>query len=143
MIWTDMEKTVKVDFKIFNPGVPTANGRLYDEEMFSKAVKEYMESNKDKLIYFDDNDCGCLNHKLEDVCGKIEHVNRNEDNSFTAEAIVIPATLAGKMVCDILNDEKIDSSRMCITPDGFYDPENDTLKIMTYSVSFEPKVKEK
>ena len=41
------------------------------------------------------------------------------------------------MVCELLNNGNIDTSHMCIIPDGFYDPENEKLTITTYSVSFE------
>ena len=138
-----MSEKVQVEVKLFNPGVPTANGRIYNEEAFVKAVEEYLSRDDKHLVFFDDNDCGPLHHRLEDVCGEIEHIDRNENNEFTANIALLPSTYGGKMVCELLNNENIDTSHMCITPDGFYDPEEEKLTITTYSVSFENDNKRK
>lgn len=132
-----MSEKVQVEVKLFNPGVPTANGRIYNEETFVKAVEEYLSRGDKHPVFFDDNNCGALHHKLEDVCGEIEHIDRNENNEFTANIDLFPSTYRGKMVWELLNNENIDTSHMCIIPDGFYDPENEKLTITTYSVSFE------
>lgn len=76
-----MAEKIQIKAKLFNPGVPTANGRIYKEETFAKAVEEYMSRSDKHLAFFDDNNCGALHHKLEDVC-EVEHV---ENNEFTTE----------------------------------------------------------
>lgn len=132
-----MSKKFQVEVKLSNPGVPTANGRIYNEEAFTKAVEEYLSRGDAHFVFFDDNNCGALHHKIEDVCGEIEHIDRNENNEFIANIALFPSTYGGKMVCELLNNNNFDTSHMCIAPDGFYDPENEKLTITTTSVSFQ------
>lgn len=132
----NMENKINVEFKILTPQLPGGNGRTIKSESFEKAINDYLSNNNSKLLYFDDSSDGVY-HKMEDVCGTIEHISKREDDNFTAEAIIIPNTLKGRMVCNLMNDEKCGSEHICVTPDGFYDPETEKFTITSYTVSFE------
>ena len=86
-------------------GIPTQNGRIYNEEGMQAAVKDYLDAHKGKVML------GELNPNLEHDSLYIKYLNVShqitkmevQDSSFVCH-IELLDTPAGKVVQDILKE---------------------------------------
>lgn len=127
-----MENKIKLTCKVFEPRI-NGNGTVISPEVLDKAIKEYMSDTGIKLVHMD-RGTDINPFLLEDAVGTLDHIERKEDDSFTADCTIHTEIPMGKILAEAINTQEIENKHFGIEPQGYYDRQNEKLTIVGYSI---------
>lgn len=130
-----MEDKIKLTCKIFEPRI-NGDGTIISPEVLDKAIKEYMSNTDTKLVHMD-RGTDINPFLLEDAVGTLDHIERKEDDSFTADCTIYPNTPKGRIMAEAIEFPEIMNKGFTVEPQGYYDKENEKLTIVGYSIKFD------
>ena len=128
-----MEDKVKITCKVFEPRI-NGNGTIISPEVMDKAIKEYMSNTETKLVHMD-RGTDINPFLLEDAVGTLDHIERKEDDSFTADCTIYTEIPKGKILAEGINTQEIENKHFRIEPQGYYDRQSEKLTIVGYSIN--------
>lgn len=130
-----MGDKIKLTCKVFEPRI-NGNGTIISPEVLDKAIKEYMSNTDTKLVHID-RGTDINPFLLEDAVGTLDHIERKEDDSFTADCTICTEIPKGKILAEAINAKEIEAKRLTIEPQGYYDKRNENLTIVGYSIKID------
>ena len=130
-----MEDKIKLTCKVFEPRI-NGDGTIISPEVLDKAIKEYMSNTDTKLVHMD-RGTDINPFLLEDAVGTLDHIERKEDDSFTADCTIYPNTPKGRIMAEAIKFPEIVNKGFTVEPQGYYDKGNEKLTIVGYSIKID------
>lgn len=130
-----MEDKIKITCKVFKPRI-NGNGTIISPDVLDKAIKEYMSNTDTNLVYMD-RGTDINPFLLEDAIGTLDHIERKEDDSFTADCTIYTKIPKGKILAEAINTKEMENKHFGIEPQGYYDKQNENLTIVGYSIKLD------
>jgi hypothetical protein len=130
-----MEDKIKITCKVLEPRID-GNGRIISPEVLDKAIKEYMSNTDTKLVHMD-RGTDINPFLLVDAVGTLDHIERKEDDSFTADCTIYSNTPKGKIMAEAIEFPEIVNKGFTVEPQGYYDKENENFTIVGYSIKID------